>query len=553
MNSRPSIELLRSLVMPRFALTVLVLSSVLVLQASAQNSASPVKEEESFSHFLTARVKAKSLPANERMKQYVADGRLRLSLQEAVLLTLENNSDIQIQEMAIETQKFSLLSAHQIFDPLVTSSLNITRYSSPTYTQLQGVGGTTVANALTQTGEVGIQQFLATGTTLSASLSSTKSSTNSSYYLFNPYYSSTLSLNVTQPLLRKAGIFANTASLVIARRSLQQSRATFEAEVNDAILQVVQQYWTAVEARSSLDVQTKSLELAEVSYQRDKHALELGALPPLDIYRSESEVATRKLQVIEARHTLEKAEEALRFTLGANQAPVFSKIEINLTETPKPSGELVNVDPEQALTDALVRRPELDAARAALANDETSVRLARSLAKPDLSFTGFYQTSGIGANPSAFGASMSQAFGFGAPGYGGQLSLSLPVRNRAALARIGTAMVTQTQDRYTDRKLHETITREVKNALHQLDIAKLELSAGAASVDLAQKTLAADQRKFELGAETNYFVLDAQSRLAQAELSLLDAQINYQIARASVEHATGNLLASYRVQIRENQ
>jgi outer membrane protein TolC len=128
-------------------------------------------------------------------------------------------------------------------------------------------------------------------------------------------------VNITQPLLRKAGIFANTATLVIARRSLQQSRATFEAEVNDAVLQVIEQYWASIEARSTLDVQTKSLKLAETSYARDKHALELGALPPLDIYRSESEVASRKLQVIQAQQSLEQAEEALRLTLGGNQLP----------------------------------------------------------------------------------------------------------------------------------------------------------------------------------------------------------------------------------------
>jgi outer membrane protein TolC len=300
---------------------VVALLAVSSLSLAAQNPSSSTREPETYSHFLTPRVKAKSLPANERIRQYVTNGKLRLGLQDAVLLMLENNSNVQIEEMAIESQKFSLLSAHQIFDPLVTSSLDITRYSSPTYSQLQGVAGTTVANALTQTGAVSIQQFLSSGTTLVASLTSTKSSSNSSYNLFNPYYSSTLSVNITQPLLRKAGIFANTATLVIARRSLQQSRATFEAEVNDAVLQVIEQYWASIEARSTLDVQTKSLKLAETSYARDKHALELGALPPLDIYRSESEVASRKLQVIQAQQSLEQAEEALRLTLGGNQLP----------------------------------------------------------------------------------------------------------------------------------------------------------------------------------------------------------------------------------------
>jgi len=87
--------------------------------------------------------------------------------------------------------------------------------------------------------------------------------------------------------------------------------------------------------------------------------------------------------------------------------------------------------------------------------------------------------------------------------------------------------------------------------VHQLDEAKIALAAGVDSFELAQKTLAADQRKFELGAETNYFVLDAQTRLAVAETSLLQTQVNYQIALAAVKHSTGDLLEPYHLQIAE--
>ena len=69
------------------------------------------------------------------------------------------------------------------------------------------------------------------------------------------------------------------------------------------------------------------------------------------------------------------------------------------------------------------------------------------------------------------------------------------------------------------------------------------------SFDLAQKTLTSEQRKYELGAETNFFVLDAQTRLAQAELILLQTQVNYRIAVASVGHSTGDLITPYHLQI----
>lgn len=466
--------------------------------------------------------------------------------------------------LAIEAQKFALLGQFQPFDPILQSSLNINRYSSPTYSQLQGVGvtGNPTLNSLSQTGQVSYTQTFTPGTNIVASISSNKFSTNSSYYYFNPYFNSTLSFTFTQPLLRGAGRFANTALVKIARRSLEQSRSSFEAEVNDAILQVVTQYWSAVQASGALDVQQKSLKLAEASYDRDKRSLELGALPPLDIYRSESEVAARKVGVIQAGYALIQAEEDLRVTIGADRDPKVLTLELELTEKPEPTGEMQNTDTETALDQALSQRPELDAVKDALANDETSIRLAHNQLEPNLQLQGFYQTSGLGGNqynlitgqlvaPGGFGSSMSQLLGFGYPGYGGTLSLTLPVRNRGGQATLGNALVSRTHDLYTSGQVREQITREVRDAVHQLDEATQALTAATKSFDLARKSLTSEQRKFELGAETNFFVLDAQTRLAQAELILLQTQVNYRIALAAVGHSTGDLLSPYRLQIAE--
>jgi outer membrane protein TolC len=538
---------------------IFVLLSFLVVLPAAQG-----QSPESYRGMLTARVRAEKLPPPQHLSSYVQDGKLVLGLRDAILLTLENNSNVQIEETQIENQKFGLLGQFQPFDPIIQSSLNVNRYSSPSYTQLQGVGisANATLNALSQTGLVSYTQTLSPGTNIQASISSNKYSTNSSYYYFNPFFSSTLTFTITQPLLRGAGRFANTAQIKIARRSLEQSRSAFEAEVNDAILQVVSQYWNAVQARGALDVQQKSLTLAEASYDRDKRSLELGALPPLDIYRSESEVAARKVGVIQAAYALTQAEEALRLAIGADRDPQTNALELNLTEKPQPDGELESIEAETALAQALSQRPELEVVKASLDNDQTNVRLAHNQAEPNLQFQGFYQSSGLGGNqynlltgqfvaPGGFGSSMGQLFGFDYPGYGGTLSLTLPLKNRGALSNLGTALVSRTRDLYTSGQVHEMITREVRDAVHQLDEARQALTAGTASFDLAQKSLASEQRKFELGAETNFFVLDAQTKLAQAELILLQTQINYRVALAAVGHSTGDLLSPYHVNIAE--
>ena len=540
----------------RFAL-VFLLTAAAVSFAQAQSP-------ESYRGMLTARVRADKLPPPAHLNDYVKDGKLSLSLRNAILLTLENNSSVQIEETQIEAQKFNLLGQFSPFDPSLQSSLNINRYSAPTYSQLQGVGlsGNVTLNSLTQAGLVSYTQTFSPGTNIVASISTNKFSTNSSYNYFNPYYSSALNFQFTQPLLKGAGRFANTALIKIARRSLQQSRSTFEAEVNDTVLLVISQYWNAVEAQGALDVQQKSMKLAEASYQRDKRSLELGALPPLDIYRSQSEVAARKVEVIQAAYALTQAEEALRLTIGADRDPQFHSSELKLTEKPETTGELEKIDTEWALAQALSQRPELDVVKASLDNDETSIRLAHNQLEPNLQLQGFYQTSGLGGNQynlltgqliaaGGFGSSMSQLFGFGYPGYGGTLSLTLPIKNRGGQANLGSALVSRTRDLYTGGQVREQITQQVRNAVYQLDEARQALTAGTTSFELAQKTLASEQRKFELGAETNFFVLDAQTRLAQAELILLQTQVNYRIAVAAVGHSTGDLLGPYHVQIAE--
>jgi outer membrane protein len=539
----------------RFGACFLVLASLVSARAQSR---------ESYKGLLTSQIASGRLPGPEHLRDFVSDGKLRLSLRDAVVLTLENNSAVRIQETALENDKFALLRTYQPFDPQLQGILDVNRYSYPGTNQLQGVGISSngTLNSLTQSAQINYTQVFPTGTDISVGLGSAKNSTNNAFYFFNPYFSSTLKFQFKQPLFRNRWTFANSAPLIIARRVLQQSRASFEAQVSDAILQVVTQYWAVVQARGDLEVERKSLEAADVSYQRDKRALELGALPPLDIYRSESEVASRRVQMIQGEYALNRTEDALRMTIGATQDPYFGALDLELTEKPEPKNELQDIDASTALQLALTQRPEFLAIRYALESDDISIRLARNHLEPDLSLTGFYQSNGLGGNQFSLAtghlisqgglvSSLSQLFAFGFPGYGATLTLNLPLKNRAAQADLGTALVSRHRDMYSAQQVRELVTLDVSNSVHQLEQAKLTVAAGKTALDLAQKALAAEQRKYELGAQTIFFVLDAQTRLAQAETSLLQAEISYQIAIAAVDHATGGLLQPYHVQIAE--
>ena len=530
------------------------ISCVLML-ATAVGAYGQVRE--TFRGMLTPEVRSPKLPGAQHLRDYVRDGKLTLGLNDVIRLTLENNSQVHVNVAQVDAAKFSLLQAYHPFDPLLQTTANVSRYSYPGFSQIQGQG---TFDQLTQLGQVTYTQTVQTGTSVQVQLNTAKFSTNSGFYFINPYWNSYLNLQFTQPLLRNGWRFANTAPLIIARRNLQQSRASFEAQVNSTIVQAVTLYWTVVRDRGNLQVDRESLEAAQASYQHDKRALELGALSPLEIYRPEAEVATRRVTVIQAEYTLKQAEDALRMIIGADQDNYVQALDLDLTEKPEPVGELKSIDAATAVQQALAKRPEMQVAQRALENDETSIRLAHNHLLPDLSLTGFYQGSGVGGNQfslttgqltstGGLGSSFNQLFAFRYPGYGGTLTLNLPIKNRAAQGELGTAVVGRHRDLYSAQQIREQITLDVKNAVHQLEVAKLSLAAGQTALDLAEKTLSAEQRKAQLGAENVFFLLDAQTRLATAQAGLLQAQVDYQNATATLDYARGNILDAYRVEV----
>ena len=515
---------------------------------------------QSFHELLKPPLRSPKLSGPQHFQDYLREGKLQLSLHDAILLTLENNSAIRVQESQVESARFNLLHTHQPFDPTLQSIALVQRYSYPGFSQIQGPG---TFDQLSHQGLFTYNQTFSTGTNIQVQMNATRYSTNSGFYFVNPYWNTSLNLAFTQPLMKNRWRFENRAPVIIAQRNLQQSHALFEAQVNDALLRLVRQYWDVVRGRGNLEVFQQSLDAAEASYKRDKRALELGALPPLDIYRSESEVASRRVQVIQSEYTLKQAEDALRFTIGANQDSYFAALDLDLTEKPEPVDELKVIDVGTALQEALQNRPEVEAARQALKGDDVNVSLAQNHLQPDLSVTGFYQSNGIGGNQyslvipglivsrGGLGTSFNQLFGFNYPGYGATLTLNLPIRNRAAQADLGSALVTRHRDLYSEQQVREQITLDVNNSVHQLEVAKLTLEAGKTALDLAEKTLLADQRKYELGSETIFFLLDSQTRVATARANLLQAQIDYQNAISAVDYATGSLLGAYQVQIAE--
>ena len=225
-----------------------------------------------------------------------------------------------------------------------------------------------------------------------------KNSTNSDFYYINPYFNSVVELQFTQPRIAQCGPLCQYRSsgdctplaATIAGYLCCGSERTpfFKWSPNIGPWSRLVAIWMFTRGR---------FDLADASYKHDKRALELGALPPLDIYRSESEVAARRLQAIQSEYALKQDEDALRLSIGADQESSFSCVGPGTDGKTRTEGNPVSIDIATALQEeALTRRPEIEAAGYALANDDTGIRLQRIILSPISNCTAFTRPAAWG-------------------------------------------------------------------------------------------------------------------------------------------------------------
>src|SRR5882672_8898876 len=217
--------------------------------------AQTVRQNETFRGLTSPQAVSDTLPAPKYLQDHVVDGKLRLSLQDAIIAMLMNNSNVRIQELNVENAKYSLLGAHSKFDPLVQAGFAATRATFAL--NPQAPGSLLQSSSLTQISTLDYRQVFETGTIAQVGFNATRF-WDSSSQTFNPSIASGLNFQLTQSLLRNRWLFANRAPLVIARRNLRASQSIFEGQVNDAILNVVTQYWAVVQSRGNLEVAKKS-------------------------------------------------------------------------------------------------------------------------------------------------------------------------------------------------------------------------------------------------------------------------------------------------------
>ncbi|MCW5980118.1 MAG: TolC family protein [Bryobacteraceae bacterium] len=491
------------------------------------------------------------LKAPARLSDFAVDGHIELSLKNYLELVLANNTDIEVQKWALEIPRNAITRSLGAFDPAVLATFRSTRDTTPTASELDGAPTLT---RLTQPLSFTYQQTLDTGTIYSLGFSGNKFSSNSAFATVNPSIGSSLDFSVQQPLLRNFGRFNNRLAVMVAESQLKRSRHDVETELFRLIQVAENTYWAVVEARENLRVNEEALRLADALLKRAEKELELGAISPLDIYQPQQTKANREIFVTQSHFRLEQTIDALRRQIGADLDPDFRRVPIELTEPVLPPTETAAPEPEQLIERAYLKRPDLKSALQGLDIDDLNFDFARNQLKPDLALGLFYSTSGLGGTtfteqqgvprviPGGLGDALSQVFGFNFPTYGFSLSLRLPIRDRRGAANMADAVVSKRLNTLRARNIEQGIRLDVLTAVNNLESSKAGVRLAQVSVDFAQKRVDAEQKKYDLGVTTIFFLLQAQNDLASSQAELVTQAAQYRRNLTNLLRVTGDLL-----------
>jgi len=280
------------------------------------------------------------------------------------------------------------------YDPLITGSVGAEHQTTPLANQQ--IYGVPSLQSNTGQASVTYSQSFPTGTTLNVEFNNSRQTTNSPFFNLSPVLNSMFRLSFQQQLLAGFGFGPNLRYLTIAKNNKKISDIAFKDQVIATITQIKNIYWDLVNAYEQARVNEQSLAFAQHSLDNAKKQLELQSVPAMDVMRAEAEVSKRDQDLTVARTSLQLQELLIKNALTKSlDDPVLEAVPV----IPTDRLDSVETPPAEAVQDLIAQglrdRPELAESDVDLANRQISGRAARNALLPSLALVGFYGGSGL--------------------------------------------------------------------------------------------------------------------------------------------------------------
>jgi outer membrane protein TolC len=408
---------------------------------------------------------------------------------------------------------------------------------------------------------ISYQQSFPTGTYFEADFNNNRQTSNSPNNTLNPQLYSNTVFYVGQHLLAGFGLGPNLRYLHIAKTDRKISEIAFKAQITSTVSQICNIYWDLVNAYDTEQVGERSVAFATETLDTSRKQLALQAIPEMDVLKAESEVATRQQDLTVARTNLELQELYMKNAITRSfDDPVLQEMAVVPTDHLAAQIGSDTQPIQQAISDALKNRWELQQNALDLSNRELTRKTARNALLPQLDLYGFYSGTGYGGTPTpgfpgtitappGFGGAIQNGLNNSSPEYQVGFNLQMPLRNRQAKADQYRTELEYRQSQVYAEELKKNIVIEVRNARYAVEQGASRVAAAKQARDLAQRTLDIMQKEQKLGAGSNQQTLSSEHDLAVAESALVTAETAYEKARIQLKQATGSVLESYQISI----
>jgi outer membrane protein TolC len=281
------------------------------------------------------------------------------------------------------------------YDPALNANLGIEHLTSPLSNQR--IYGIPSLQLNTANVNVGYSQAFPTGTTLTFEFQNNRQTTNSPFTILSPALNSFYRFSFQQQLLAGFGLASNMRYLYIARNNKKISDIAFKDQVIATVTQIENIYWDLVGAYEEARVKEQSLQFANQTLDNAKKQLQLEAIPALDVMKAEAEVSKRDQDLTVARTTLQLQESLMKNALTKSlDDPALEEMPVIPIDRTQPSSAEANTPILDLIAEAQKNRPELLETDIDLMNRQISRKAARNALLPTLSLTGFYGGSGLG-------------------------------------------------------------------------------------------------------------------------------------------------------------
>ena len=419
------------------------------------------------------------------------------------------------------------------------------------------------------------------GTNLSVAWNNTRSSSNAANF-FNPYVQSLLSVTISQPLLAGAGRFINRRNIIITENNRKIADLAFAQQAITTTTNTINAYWELAYAREYVKVTQQAVTVAEKLYSDNKKQLDIGTMAPLDVTRAESELATDRQNLIVAQTTQLQDELVLKNYISKDPlASNLINVEVIPTDKPDSPSSIQTAVFEDAVKEAFAKRPDLQEQYYNLKSADVDVRATKNALLPTATLGAYYSSQGLAGNSFITGPSgiiagqqivdaagvavpglyipesvapitgtakdglstaQSQIFHNDFPTYAAQLTLTLPLRNRAAQADNIHAQLVKRQMEAQTQQIKNNALLDVRNTTIAVEQGRAQVQAASKARELQQQTFDAERKKYDLGASTVYNVILTQRDLITAQGTELRALANLAEAKANYERALGRTL-----------